>query len=533
MRIAAPLNSEPSPVLQWVEVSSTRQLPSFHIIGLPSPEVAEARERVRAAIEASGFEFPKSRIVLNLSPASVRKRGTGLDLAIALAILVSASEIDSDPVVAWGELGLDGSVKSVAQLTRAIYSTWKAGIRRLIVSHEEHSEALHRCRWIEASGELPGPGPALIPASNLAEAWQKLSSPPEVASPADPGLAVQSALPVHSPETPSLIPLPRSVERTVSVAAAGQHHLLLVGPKGSGKSQALEWRGALEPLPAAGQQIRHRLLLELGGSSGDPAETSTSIRRVSAHVKPAGLIGQAVNHVFRPGEFTLADGGLLLADELPEWARDSREALREPLERGKIGVNRVSFAFELPASFTLAATGNLCPCGGWPREKPIPGQFLRHPKDKNRIDRCICRPSALTAYFSRLSGPILDRIDLVALTLPVPPGRERRTTGAEIERTREKVRSVRESLVRRWGATPGKMPPARVESLIEEHPDWKKALEGVPTTSLRERHKIARVALSLAAWDGLDAPTEACFLEADRFRPRAMNLGPDQRLPRA
>src|SRR3954468_8277451 len=180
MRIAAPLNTEPNPVLQWVEVSSTRQLPSFHIIGLPSPEVAEARERVRAAIEASGFEFPKSRIVLNLSPASVRKRGTGLDLAIALAILVSASEPEEDErpraAVAWGELGLDGSVKSVSQLTRAIYSTWKAGIPRLIISHEEHAEALSRCRWIEASGEFQGPAPALIPAASLAEAWKKLSS---------------------------------------------------------------------------------------------------------------------------------------------------------------------------------------------------------------------------------------------------------------------------------------------------------------------------------------------------------------------
>jgi magnesium chelatase family protein len=532
MRIAAPLNTEPNPILQWVEVSCSRQLPSFHIIGLPSPEVAEARERVRAAIEASGFEFPKSRIVLNLSPASVRKRGTGLDLAIALAILISSPELEQSDhrtgtAVAWGELGLDGSVKSVSQLTRAIYSTWKAGIPRLIISHEEHAEAEARCRWIESSGEFQGPAPVLIPAASLAEAWEKLSSPSlrseQPSLPAPP-------LPEEEPELPRLLPLPRSVERAVSVAATGQHHLLLIGPKGAGKSHALEWRGALEPAQSPGSQVRHRLLAELG--AGSVSAELTSIRRVSSQVRPQALIGHTVNHVFRPGEFTLADGGLLLADELPEWARDSREALREPLERGKVCVNRVAFAMELPASFTLAATGNLCPCGGWPREKPVPGQFDRGPKTKDRIERCLCRPGALSAYFARLSGPIMDRIDLVTIAWPSVAGR-RGSESVNLKASRENVKLARERLITRWGALPGKMPAAKVESLIEEHSDWRPILKELPYTSLRERHKIVRVAMSLAAWDGKDEPDAASFLEAESFRPRALNLGPEQRLARA
>jgi hypothetical protein len=175
IEILAPLNSEPRPSLQDIEVATFFQLPSFHIIGLPGQEVGEARERVRAAIEASGLEFPKRRVVLNLSPASIRKRGTGLDLAMALAVLAIGSEQEFR-LGAWGELGLDGAVKPVGQLTRSIYAIWCAGVRILLLSRCEIHEAHQALATIRESREFSSLLPALVPVDSLTEAWNLIES---------------------------------------------------------------------------------------------------------------------------------------------------------------------------------------------------------------------------------------------------------------------------------------------------------------------------------------------------------------------
>ncbi|MCM2279743.1 MAG: ATP-binding protein [Oligoflexia bacterium] len=530
-RIGAPLNSEPIPVLQWIEIASSLQIPSFHIVGLPGPEVAEARERVRAALEAQGFEFPRRRVVLNLSPASIRKRGTGLDLAMALAVLWNKEAAHARPlkIVAWGELGLDGKVKAAGQITRTLYACWREGISHLVISRDEEPLARERLQWIQEGEDLPGLPPVLVPVRELREAWEVFSarSPhafePEISGPAP--MASGSPTPENesTPESFSnLLALPPSLERIVGVCASGSHHLLLLGPRGTGKSQALEWLIALQPPISPRSRLHSALLAEL---SGGPGLAPSAIRRVSPQTRPSALLGGANPLFIRPGEFSLAHGGLLIADELPEWPRDSREALREPLERGRVTLTRTYGSLELPARFTLAANGNLCPCGGWPPELPKP---LSLPGKRLRIPRCKCTHSMRRAYLQRLSGPVLDRIDLVYIGagagLPEKPlGGSNRVCELFLS-LQAKVRCARELTLRHRGVPAALIPASDLELLLENHPDWSAMIEQSEQQSLRARHKLLRVALSLAAWDGANEPSPAHFTEAACYRPDRFGL---------
>lgn len=539
LSIGAPLSGEPEPVLQWIEVASYLQIPSFHVIGLPSPEVAEARERVRAAIEAAGLEFPRRRVVINLSPASVRKRGTGVDLAMALGVLQDSYGLgpraSGRKAVAWGELGLDGAVKPSGQVTRAIYAAWRADVDLLILPASERADAEARLDWIRASGELPGEGPALATAETLIEAWKllkaygKRGSDAIVARAPDRAPGAEDAATARDGGSPGLMALPASMERVLGAAAAGAHHLLLLGSRGTGKSHALEWLMALQPPLPPALRVKHALLEELGAGGGRlPGSASVPVRRIGAQARPAALIGGAgAGNGVRPGELTLAHGGLLVADEFLEWPRDARETLREPLERGAVTLTRAHRSVELPARFALAANGNLCPCGGWPREIPLP-----EASSAGRAGRCRCTELAKRTYLARLSGPILDRMDLVVLVAGT--SRERKGTGRapapsraaeRLEDLRERTRAARERSLTVWGCPAGQLDSAKLEAILASRPDWQDALDPASFASLRARHKTLRVALTLAAWDGMDAPSPAHFAEARLYRAERWGFG--------
>jgi magnesium chelatase family protein len=540
-RIGAPLSGEPHPALQWIEIASFLQIPSFQIIGLPAPEVAEARERVRAAIEASGLDFPRRRVVANLSPAHIRKRGTGVDLALALAVLHEsygvARSVRADTVVAWGELGLDGIIKPAGSLTRAAYAAWEGGADRMIVACDELNDARDTLAWIRESRLLPGTGPRILGAESLLDAWAILKEGGEGAG-AAPGNPAENreisktgrsdwkewAETGDSAEAGSmLLPISGSMERVLGAAAAGAHHLILLGPRGTGKSQAMEWLAALQPPAEPAARVRHALLEELSPLSGRASFESHAVRRVSAQARPSALIGGATASAVRPGEFSLAHGGLLMADEFPEWARDAREALREPLERGMVTVTRANRAVELPARFTLAANGNLCPCGGWPRELPRPP--LASPgasaAGTKRPPRCKCGESAKRAYLARLSGPILDRIDLVVLVEGLGNPREagEPDSVSQLRRLRHQVSRARSICEKRWGGLPGQLPAVALEKLLEENPSWRPQLDPAKFSSFRARHKVLRVALTLTAWEEAAEPGFAQFAEAMMYRP--------------
>ncbi len=540
MQICAPLNNESIPFLQQIEVATFFQLPSFHIVGLPSPEVAEARERIRSAIEASGMEFPRRRVILNLSPASIRKRGTGLDLPMALAILAHGKEMKIQ-LGAWGELGLDGAVKPAGQITRTLYAAWRGRLSHFIVSQSEYSDAVRALEVIHQSGELQGvAAPFLIPVKTLMDAWDRFSSDlsfdDKQRSWEQNALASKDQIPSNEIETPvstsSLLPLSPSLERMVGVAAAGHHHFLVLGPRGTGKSQALEWLIALKSFISPQERLNQSLLAELGRFCHAPRASSEKdfvpVRRISSQVKASALIGSAYSLTIRPGEYSLAHGGLLIADELPEWSRDSRESLREPLERAKITLTRTQGSLELPAQFLMAASGNLCPCGGWPPQIPIPEkQEKKRDMSQKSLSLCKCSHSVRKAYLERLSGPVLDRIDLVVLVMnhswaemsAVNRVSDSRVT---VEGLKKKVIKIRRVLVEEWGKPPGLLSGYEVEAILQAHPQWDSWLSRLFEASLRSRHKISRLALTLAAWDECGQPQETHFIEAAYYRPEKL-----------
>jgi magnesium chelatase family protein len=514
MDFYAPLNSESVPQLQKIEIASSLQLPSFQIIGLPCPEVAEAKERVRSAIESSGFEFPRRRVVLNLSPASIRKRGTGLDLAMALAILSKDEEFESS-LCAWGELGLDGTINPGGQMTRTLYAIWNAEIPYVFISRLELNEARAALRTIAQGEAKRTPAPQLIAVSSLAEAWEIISQRQFKDAAQVEALMTQELHPFQNQVTAyhSLLQLPPFLERVVGVSVSGLHHILLLGPRGVGKTQALDWLIALYPSCEPADLLQQSLLREL--SKMESSQSISTLRRVGSSVRASALMGGASAATIRPGEFSLAHGGILLADELPEWSRDSREAFREPLERGKVTLVRAQVgSIELSARFLLAATGNLCPCGGWPVELPLPS--------KTSVPKCRCSLTARKNYLNRLSGPILDRIDLVVRVAPSVPRGENRTS---YTRLLEKVNSTRKRLIELWGKPPGLLTGNELEAIIQQNTTTQKAtttmksaLEGYTFESLRTRHKVTRVALTLAAWDQAPLPSQVHFSEAMQYR---------------
>ncbi len=515
MLIFAPLNNEPIPLLQQVEVATFFQLPSFQIIGLPSPEVAEARERIRSAFEVCGLNFPKKRVVVNLSPASVRKQGTGLDLAMALAILFRESTFKLR-WGAWGELGLDGTVKPVGQMTRALFSAWQGKLTDFILSHRDYEVGLKALNCIAASGTCSGDPPFLIPVVSLLDAWSILSG--ERTNPRKNPLESKLFLNEIDSESEkiglSCLALSPALERVVSIAALGNHHLLLLGPRGVGKSHALEWLVALRPPVSASEQLQHQLLIELGHPMR--GQGPFVVRRVGSQVRPGALVGGVTSSSLRPGEFSLAHGGLLIADELPEWPRDSRESLREPLERGKITLTRAQGAWELPARFQLAANGNICPCGGAPGESEKGGE----------ISECSCSEFSKKSYRSRISGPILDRIDLVFfMNSSLKKMEHKQKNPAGIKKLKEQVEKALCLSKSIWGKQPGMLSAREIESWMELHPEWELWLPDCCRFSLRSRHKVVQVAMSLSLWDGETTLKESHFIEAGYYRPdRYFNL---------
>lgn len=524
--IAAPLPTEPEPILQKIEVATARGLPAFHIIGLPAPEVAEAKERVRAAIESSGFEFPKRRVVINLSPASIRKHGTGLDLGMALAVIQSMSR-DQDPgpmIAAWGELGLDGGLKAVGYGLRVYASAWQAGVKALVCARDDLPALRNAHELLTQGGDLLGQAPILLPASSLREAVKLCAAFSHGKIPAAESLGVDlghETAPFEIEAAENLLPLSPSLERVVALSAAGLHHLLILGPRGVGKTHALEWRARLEPQMDARARLQRLLLAELSHPTPEILPYQAPVRRVGAQVRPQALFGRVTSSLVRPGECSMAHGGLLLADELPEWPRDARESLREPLERRKVTLTRVNGTVELPASFTLIANGNLCACGGWPRNKVLPPALAAGTRTaESRCWICECKPAARSAYLERLSGPILDRIDLIFQLMPENLSASGVGAPGHLRALRGRVKAARATLLERWGEAPGLLAADVIERIFNDHPVEFSPLLRARAPNLRFRHKLARLALTLAAWDGTPGglPRIEHFTEAACYR---------------
>jgi magnesium chelatase family protein len=403
-----------------VEVDVHRGLPAFSVVGLPDAAVREARERVRSALANCGFEFPLRRIVANLAPASLRKAGPGLDLPIAVALLVASGQLSWDalPRLAMvGELALDGTVRPVPGVLAIAEAARERGAEAIVVPAENGAEAA-------LAGEIE-----VVPLAGLAEVVGLAAG--ELAPARPQPLSLPLTPEEGGPDLADLRGQPH-LRYALEVAAAGGHSLLMIGPPGAGKSlAATRFPSILPPLapPEALEAARiasacGRLETRLGG--GRP------FRSPHHTISPAGLVGGG--NPPRAGEATLAHRGVLFLDELCEFRRDTLEALRAPVEAGWVSISRAGARSRLPCRFMLIAAANPCPCG-------------RGESDPD----CTCAPLDVRRYHGKLSGALADRIDILTAIRQPPAEEIAGPPGEPSAAVRERVTAARELQERRLG----------------------------------------------------------------------------------